>query len=219
MSDMTPFQLYIYLCEVEMQCRYSLAAAESVNEYFERQRDSATAKPERAAEADAHRIQAHLFRSLHSFLTHAGVVSRLLWPSMPTKRRDEDRANYDLRKAQAVNRGKQVRLALGLPDEQPGGHRTLRDHLEHFDERLDEWVLTSRRNTFTDYCVGPPSLMFGLGRSDVMRWFDPTAGSFYFRGERFDLSALLTWVNEVRGRAEQARKSGVTTPPAAKSQL
>src|SRR5258705_3487164 len=144
---MTPFQLHIYLCEVEMQCEFSLAAAESVNGYFNGHRDLATDESERAAGADAERVQAQLFRSIHSFLTHAAVVSRLLWPSRPRKRREEDRASHDRRVAHAVNRGKQVRLALGLPDEQPGDQRTLRDHLEHFDERLDDWVPTSNRHT------------------------------------------------------------------------
>lgn len=212
---MTTFQLYIYLCEVEMQCEFSLAAAESVNEYFNGHRDLAPAEPERAAEADAERVQAQLFRSLHSFLTHAAMVSRLLWPSGPRKHREEDRASHDRRNAQAVNRGKQVRLALGLPDKQPRGQRTLRDHLEHFDERLDDWVLTGSRHNFIDRCVGPPNPMVGPERRDVMRWFDPTDGSFHFRGERFDITALAARVNEIRGLAAHARKYGTTTPPAA----
>jgi hypothetical protein len=212
---MTPFQLHIYVCEVEVQCEFSLAAAKSVNEYFNGSRDLAAAEPEMTAGADAEMVQAQLFRSVHSFLTHAAVVSRLLWPSIPKRRREEDGASHDRRKAQAVNRGKQLRLALGLQDEQPGGQRTLRDHLEHFDERLDDWALTTNRHNFIDRCVGPPNLMFGPERRDIMRWFDPTDGSFHFRGERFDLTALVAWVKDIRGVAAQARRYGATTPPAA----
>ena len=147
--------------------------------------------------------------------SHAAVVSRLLWPSRPRKRREEDRASHDRRVAHAANRGKQVRLALGLVDEQPGDQRTLRNHLEHFDERLDDWVLTSYRHTFIDRRVGPSNRMLGPERCDIMRWFDQTDGSFRFRGELFDLKALATWVKEIRGLAAQARRYGAMTPPAA----
>ena len=205
---MTPFQLHIYICEVELQCELSLAAAESVNKYFKGQRDRVKAG------ADAERAQVQLFGSLHSFLTHAALVSRLLWPSIPRRGREKERGTHERRYTQAANRGKQVRRALGIQNKEPSGQRTLRDHLEHFDERLDGWVLTSNRRTFIDLGVGTPNRVFGPPL-DTMRWFDQTDWTFHFRGERFDLSALVAWIKTIHGLAAHVRRHDATIPPAA----
>jgi hypothetical protein len=209
---MTPFQLHIYICEVELQCEMCLGAAKCVNEYFDNRGNQATTEPEGMAETDPEWRQAQLFRSLHSFLTHAAVVSRLLWPGAPRRRRGEDRESHNRRKAQAVSRGDQVRLALSLKEERPADQRALRDNLEHFDERLDDWVLNGSRVRFEDRRLGPPGRLLSPEQQDVMRWFDQTEGSFYFRGERFDLKALAAWIKEVRGLAAHARRYGPVVP-------
>ena len=160
-------------------------------------------------------IQGELFRSIHSFLTHAGSVSRLFWPATPRKRRGEAPSSYRRRKSQCADRAQRLRAALSVSEEEESlSRRTLRDHLEHFDERIDDWALSSERHNFIDRCVGPISSVAGADPGDLIRWFDPTDGSFHLRGTRFDLSSLATWIHGIRERTQQAAKEHGAAPPA-----
>lgn len=210
-SGMTPFQLDIYLSEVEVQCDFCIAAAEAVNTRLAEIQQL----PSSDISARMPGLQAELFRSIHSFLTHAAGVSRLLWPTPPRKRRGEAPATHRRRRSHSETRGRELRNVLGVLNEEIGARRTLRDHLEHFDERIDNWVLTSDRHNFVDRCVGPSGSIVGAEPEDVMRWFDPTTGRFSLRGTSFDLGALATWVSDLRSRTGRARKDVGATSPAA----
>src|SRR5581483_2573832 len=67
-----------------------------------------------------------VFRQLHYLLLHTSNVSKILWPGAPGESR-------------AAQRGAELRKLMALPDEHPLAQRTLRNHLEHYDERLDAW--------------------------------------------------------------------------------
>jgi hypothetical protein len=81
--------------------------------------------------------------------------------------------------------------------------RTLRDHLEHFDERLDHWQKTSiNKNIFQDY-IGPKGGVVGIDDADMMRQLDPTTGEFLFRGETYNLIHLADGAKDILGRTNQ----------------
>ena len=71
----------------------------------------------------------------------------------------------------------------------------LRNHLEHFDERIDRWVLESERHNSVDMNIGP----YGRGPAGLppgaeLRWYDPETRTFYFRGEAFALEPIVAEV-------------------------
>src|SRR5688572_11983688 len=103
---MTSFQFFIYLSEVELQCDFSLAAAAAVDGHFSDSNRVPSTESEGSRQPDPQLDHAQLFRSIHSFLTHTAIVSRLLWPGSPMKRNKEDRGSYDQRREQAENRGR-----------------------------------------------------------------------------------------------------------------
>jgi hypothetical protein len=102
-------------------------------------------------------------------------------------------------------RGAELRQALGLLDEHPLKSRKLRDHLEHFDERLDAWAVSSASRNFVQDCIGPAGAISGLDPTDQMRWFDPATDRILFRGEAFELRSMVEGLEEIRVKAAALR--------------
>jgi hypothetical protein len=179
----------IYLHEVERQCVFALNAASEVNEALQQ-----------ASNGD------EVFRNLHSLLTHASNVSRLLWPANPPKKKGETKEKYASRRKSIMSRGRTLRQLVNVPD---AGHplqkRTLRDHIEHFDERLDDWQATSKRRNIVQDLIGPHNSITGIDDSDRMRAFDPSTKEFNFRGESYDLQKIVTAIAQVSAAAKAAQ--------------
>src|SRR5579862_3776447 len=79
------------------------------------------------------------FFHIQAFLVAAANVSKLLWPSGNRKR------------------GNELRRLLSVTEDSPIANRTLRNHFEHFDERIDSWTTKSKHHMFIDrtILVGP----------------------------------------------------------------
>jgi hypothetical protein len=76
------------------------------------------------------------------FLNHAAVVSKILSPS--GNRRSRSRAEH-------------LRQYLGIEQGEPILGRTLRNHLEHIDERIDSWVSDLERFSIRLHIPNPPT--------------------------------------------------------------
>jgi hypothetical protein len=140
------------------------------------------------AVTQGHTVQA--FGLLHYLLIHAGIVSRMLWPPSG--------------KARRVRRARELREMLGVDDTHTLADRRLRNHLEHYDERLDSWVEESPRHGFVDRLIGPRAGIQGVDDRDVFRLFDPVANLFIFRGESFAIQSLVDGLDDIRERAVKA---------------
>ena len=135
-----------------------------------------------------HTIEA--FALLHYLLIHAGIVSRILWP--PAK------------KAPRVRRARELREMLGVDDTHTLADRRLRNHLEHYDERLDSWVKESVRHGFVDRWIGPRAGIQGVDDKDIFRLFDPVEKVFIFRGESYAIQGLVDSLDDIRELAMKA---------------
>jgi hypothetical protein len=208
-----------YLREVASQCQFAINATLTLNQAMKVLQSSNPANPNYRESA-----QAEVFRSVHSLLTHSSNISRILWPPRPRTRRRVGIIRRLLialrivrpvevkpteREQFRVERATALRAALALPDDgHPLKSRKLRDHLEHFDERLDQWVLTSARRNFVQDTIGPwGRAIVGIEESDCMRWYDPESKKFLFRGESVDLQALVSAIDTLlplaNAKAEQ----------------
>jgi len=92
-----------------------------------------------------------------------------------------------------------LRASLQVEDSSPLRETTMRNHWEHFDERLDVWDATSTMHNYLDHNVGPMHLyaqeMGGMpDEIDVFRHFDDTTGVLQFWGDQF---ALIPIVDEM----------------------
>jgi hypothetical protein len=169
---MDSFFLKVYLSEINIQCNYALQAISELNISLKKGNTTG------------------LFRAVHSFLTHASNVSKLLWPP-----KEQDKTKLE----RAKNRADKLRNILDLPEEHPLKDRKLRNHLEHYDARLDDWVYSSTHHNYIDMNVGPKTFIGGnaVQNSDIMRHFDPTTNKFIFRGEEFDLQEITTEIERI----------------------
>ncbi|MBI3073288.1 MAG: hypothetical protein HYY84_14335 [Deltaproteobacteria bacterium] len=129
-----------------------------------------------------------IWYSIQSLLIAVGNVSKLFWPSRP----------------EMLKRGGDLRTCLGVPDLSPLNPRTLRNHFEHFDERLEQWATSSHRKNFVDSNVGPTGMISGLDPGDHLRNFDTTKWAVTFAGDECSLKPV---VDELRKVAENARRA------------
>lgn len=175
-----PFVERIYLTELATQCDYAIGAAERINSLL-----NTWPAPTR-----------ELFREIAGFLQHAASVSRLLWPP------GSPNAAH---KARAEARGDHLRQILAVPHSHALRARTLRDHLEHFDYRLDDWAESSRDKIVVDHHVGPRASIGGdvISDADILRLFDPATSAFVFRGETFNIQDLADGIVDIRERVAQ----------------
>lgn len=178
------FRDLVYLQEVELQCRYAENAVGDYNFILEKllEEDSTDRREY---------LQNEVFRTLHSFLTHTSNVSKLLWPTGTGR---------------AKRRGRRLRSLLSVTDDNPLRSRTLRNHLEHFDERLDTWAEETGGNLFLNV-IGPRSAVLADEGITVipLRWLDSETAHFHFRGEEFDLQELADAAKELQEAVPAAR--------------
>jgi hypothetical protein len=119
-------------------------------------------------EAESHSAIADIFFHLHHFLSHAVMVDKILNPKAGTERYSALSGKINL---------------SGL-DLKP--FRKLRNHLEHFDERLDEWVSKYDGHPFFD--MNTVTGTKGFPKQAFLRALD--AHTFKFHGEDYNLDSL-----------------------------
>jgi len=122
-----------------------------------------------------------IWYSVQAFLVAAGNISKLLWPSKP----------------HLPKRGDELRASLSVEDSSPLQPRKFRNHFEHFDERLENWAVSSKRHNFADSNVGPPGMIVGLDPEDYIRNFDTTNFAVTFRGDVYHLQPIVDAVRDL----------------------
>jgi hypothetical protein len=135
------------------------------------------------------------FRNLHSFLTHAACISKLFWPP----------------EQKSKARGVFLRELLSVKEETSPGlsNRSLRNSLDHFDERLDEAFSKGHGKLFVDSNIGSVGAI-DLGPELVFRNYDPTSRIYTFREQDFDLGQICKEVGDIE-RALMARRTQQAT--------
>ena len=128
---------------------------------------------------------ADVFFHLHHFILHATNVDKILSPKPGTRRSEILRDHVD----------------LGVIDLK--ACRRLRNHLEHFDERLDNWVERYDGHAFFDRNVVTGAT--GFPEQAFLRALD--GHTFKFHGESYDLDALRDTLEKLAEALERANKS------------
>jgi hypothetical protein len=116
---------------------------------------------------------------ISALLTAAANISRILWPKL-------DRPRTAL-----VDH-------LGLAGDSPLAQRTLRNHLERADQRIEQWWKKSPQHPVEDPVIGPRSA--GAGGPAPFRSFDPSTNVVTFGDDEIDLQALVLELEAVAAR-------------------
>jgi len=202
----------IFFMEVERQCKFALMAYEDLNQaltdYYQPrpesptvsyedviQRQSSTASYEQWLSAmDSYEqmrkaAKDRLWCSVQAFLVAAGNISKLLWPS------------YRKGEELIPERGPELRVSLAVEEDSPLAPRTLRNHFEHFDVRLEQWAVSSKPRVFVDSNIGPVSMISDFKPGDRLRHFDPTTFTVYFREDTYHLRPIIEAIQAIHPRA------------------
>ena len=101
--------------------------------------------------------------------------------------------------------GEPLREILLIPSNHAVQSRPLRDHFDHFDERLDDWAERSKNRNIIHRLLGPRSAVGGdaIADEDIIHHYDPATKIYAFRGEKFDVQAIATGLNDLYARIQK----------------
>ena len=125
--------------------------------------------------------QIEVWSSIQSILVAAGNVSKILWPSTEYK-----------------ERGERLRELLKVDDNNILSDRSLRNHFEHYDDRIEKWFKGKSSAVYSDLAIDPLKSMRRNFPTNHHRAYDPLTQTLTFRGESFDLTAVLKELKEIR---------------------
>ena len=123
-----------------------------------------------------------IWGAIQSILIAAANVSKILWPP---------------RKTSAV-RGDTLRKLLDVDDRNPLSDRSLRNHFEHYDERIENWFKGECSAVYIDSRIDPFDSVWGRNPANIHRGYDPLTKTLTFRGESTDLAAILGALEGIR---------------------
>jgi hypothetical protein len=101
-----------------------------------------------------------------------------------------------------IERGEFLRNLYDVQATSPIANRDLRNHLEHFDERLDAFFVDAAANGLTaivDKNITPVAAVpNSLGLGAILRHLDPNTLNFIFRGVSYDLQTIYAQAIGIR---------------------
>lgn len=119
----------------------------------------------------------------------AANVSKILWPSP---------------KSPYADRGTMLRALLALDEHHTLFGRELRNHFEHYDDRIDQWLAKVGSATYTDQVIGQLSGFLAQFPESANRHYDPITRRLSFRGDFVDLGLVLDALADLHARCRQA---------------
>jgi hypothetical protein len=160
-----------------------------VNEWLEMVRNN----DERAFNID----KSELFVLLQNILHQAGCISRYFFPTrqLPIHQ----------------NRAQRLKQALRVADENPLAKRDLRNAIEHFDERLDKYLVESQAGNFISEDVGyvQPESEIPL---HIFKGFYTHPPIFVLLGTPYEMAPIMTEMVRINNELLQCSKHGYRLP-------
>lgn len=97
-----------------------------------------------------------------------------------------------------------IRESLEIDESSPLYSRKLRNHLEHFDERLDQWYKTSTQKNFVDFNTGPRnSIILGGSDEDMFRNYDDADKVVTFWGGEYPIQPIADAISDLLPKANR----------------
>lgn len=141
---------------------------------------------------------------LRQALTHAAAVSRFFWPPRG-------------KGTVAQHRAAKLRETFGVTDESPLFARDPRNILEHFDERLDEYLLRDLAGFFFPGPMVGSAEMADEEIGHLFRLVDPETETFVLFGKKYPFGPLREAVaiiyHVARGSADHGGRLPMSETP------
>lgn len=106
-----------------------------------------------------------------------------------------------------------LRASLQVDDTSPLRDVVMRNHFEHYDERLNHWWEDSDAHNYLDMSVMPAGAVQGMADGDMFRMFDPPTGDIVFWGQRFNVTALANEASRLLPIASAEARKPHWEPP------
>ena len=146
------FLLRIFQMQVRMQCKFFKAASHQLT--------AALAQNDDIVEINLDpELCLLIWGSIETMVNTAANISKILW----------GKPNSDLDKAR-----KPIRDSLAVADDSPIRSGKMRNHFQHFDERIDRWAEESSNRHVADLLIGGDLSMPEFEEKERWRRFDPT---------------------------------------------
>ena len=174
------FEELVFFQEVKTQCISALFALEQINQMLDELQ--IPREP-----GDTGTPNSEVFRALHSFLTHCANISRLLFPG-------QQKNNH------AQCRGMMLCDALDVDENSPIADRSLRNHLEHYDERLDRWARSASKSATVSFAtdnIHPKGMGANVPPESTFRTYLTDSREFFFVGHTYELVPLASEVRRI----------------------
>lgn len=139
------------------------------------------------------REDAIVVSAVQEALTHAAALSRFFWPA-----REKDAT---------AARAKKLREAFGM-QESPLKDRGLRNDLEHFDERLDEYFLHDPVGVFLPSPLVRPHELADDPTGHIFRLVDPYDLVFVLLGKKYKFGPVWEEVERILALADRFDRNG-----------
>jgi hypothetical protein len=130
------------------------------------------------------------FFYVHAFLNHSMEIAQILWPN-----------NKDCNE-----RGKGLREALKLTEDNLLNQSSIRRIVTHFDERLELWMGTADTPHFLNLNVMPKGTVADAREDVFVRSFDSETYRLEILDQTFDLRDLYQTIRQLDKTAETWRK-------------
>jgi hypothetical protein len=109
-----------------------------------------------------------------------------------------------------------LRASIQVPNDSPLRSVIMRNHFDHFDERLDQWWNTSTQHNYVDRNIGPERMIQGPAEIDTFRQLDPSTGHLIFWGQKFNVPELVAEASRLLPMVQhEANKPHWETPSSA----
>lgn len=134
----------------------------------------------------------HLISAVQEAIGHAAALSRYFWPtSMGGKRKQPKQ--LEMRK----KRGETLRIFFAVMDDSPLHNRDLRNAWEHFDEKLDTYLISNLAgHFFPDPLIADHSLSDEpIGK--IFKLIDPKNQCLVLLGEKFFFGPIRAEVERI----------------------
>jgi hypothetical protein len=113
--------------------------------------------------------------AIQNILTAAANISKALWGQGGKFAKERE----------------SLRDSLQVDDTSPLRNVAMRNHFEHYDERLDRWWDKSEAHNYFDMSMMSAGAVQGFADIDMFRVFDPETADIVFWGERFNVNEIV----------------------------
>lgn len=132
-----------------------------------------------------------LVSMLQEAVGHAAALSRYFWPSPVGKKGESNQRTLKIR------RGEKLRRNFDLDDISPLNNRDLRNAWEHFDERLDTYLLEHSTGLFFPSCIVDSHQLADDPAGHIFKLLDPVAECLVLMGQKHFYSPIFEEVNRI----------------------